>query len=544
MFTIGVDFGTESVRSSIFSVVDGQELVSCSSPYRRFSKGLYCDPLTNKYRHHPQDYLDSFILSIRNSLGKLPKNIPHNIVGIGIDTTGSTVAPIDSEGRVLSLKSNFKENPDAMFNLWKDHTAITEAEEIIETAKKWSKNDFLKYSGRYYSSEWFWAKILHNLKNDVNVRREAFSWVELCDWIPAVLTGNIKPNLIKRSRCIAGHKACWSSDWNGLPADEFLRAINPILGNLKNRLYKKTHTSDEAAGHLNDFWASKLGLPKGITVSVGILDAHAGAIGSGIKPGTLCVILGTSAVYLAVTTPEEINDRIIKGICGQVEGAIIPGKIGIEAGQSSFGDVYNWFKNLLLWPTKNIISKTQLLSKRKSFRLINEIEHNLLNSLNLFPNNTMNNVPLSTDWLNGRNCPFTNEKLKGTIMDITIGIQAEHIFQSLVEATAFGSKAIIDNLISEGIIIKKIIASGGITKKSQFVMQTLCDVLQAPIDVIRTDQACALGAAINAAVSGGAYNTVEDAQNCMSSDIVKTYYPDKSRIEYHRLKYSRYQNLG
>jgi L-ribulokinase len=339
-YVIGVDFGTDSVRSILIDASDGREVSSHVVNFKRWSEGRYCDPSKNQFRQHPLDYIEGLEQTVYGALKKADSGIREGIVGIGVDTTGSTPAPVDRAGTVLAMHDEFRENPNAMFVLWKDHTSVREAEEVNQVAKGWGGTDFTKYEGGVYSSEWFWAKILHILREDQKVRNAVFSWVEHADWIPAILTGNTDPLTLMRNRCAAGHKAMWHPEWGGLPPEEFLVKLDPLLGGLRARLYSDTHTSDQRAGGLTERWAKKLGLEVGTAVAVGAFDAHMGAVGSEIREGTFVMILGTSACDMAVATPDVVSDKLVAGICGQVDGSIVPGMIGLEAGQSSFGDVF------------------------------------------------------------------------------------------------------------------------------------------------------------------------------------------------------------
>ncbi|MEI7616550.1 MAG: FGGY family carbohydrate kinase, partial [Actinomycetota bacterium] len=299
-YIIGLDFGTDSVRAVIVNAVNGFEEATSVTSYKRWSTGKYSDASKNRFRHHPLDYLESMEEVITNVLNFMPAKTKENIIAIGVDTTGSTPGPIDKDGNVLALNKDFTENPNAMFILWKDHTAIKEAELINKAA--WSSKDgmdYTKYEGGVYSSEWFWAKMLHTIKIDNKVRDAAYSWVELCDWIPAVLTGNTKPQEIKRSRCAAGHKAMWHKDWNGLPPNAFLNSIDPLLDGIRERLYEATQTSDLSAGNLSKEWADKFGMGENVSVTVGAFDVHMGAVGANIKESVFVKVLGTSCCDVA-----------------------------------------------------------------------------------------------------------------------------------------------------------------------------------------------------------------------------------------------------
>lgn len=540
-YVIGVDFGSDSVRALVVDAHSGEELASEVALYKRWGQGLYCDPSANQFRQHPLDYLEGLEECIKGALDKLDSSVRQNVVGIGIDTTGSTPGPVDANGTPLALLDEFKDNPNAMFILWKDHTAVDEAEEINKLAKTWGGVDYTKYEGGVYSSEWFWAKILHTLRIDPKVREAAYSWVEVCDWIPAVLTGTEHPKLIKRSRCAAGHKAMWHAEWGGLPSEEFLVRLDPLLAGLRERLFEETYTSDEKAGTLTPEWAAKLGLPEGVAVAVGAFDAHMGAVGGGIETNTLVKIMGTSTCDVMVAARDELGETLVAGICGQVDGSVIPGMIGLEAGQSAFGDVYAWFRNLLSWPVDAIGPEVGLDEKQRS-----AIKGKLLAKLTeaaaqIDPAET---TVLALDWLNGRRTPFADQKLKGAILGLTLGTDAPRIFRALVEATAFGAKAIVERFTEEGLKIEQVIAQGGIPGKNEFVMQVCADVLGMPIKVVRSEQAVALGAAMFGAVAAGVFENIAAAQSQMSSGYAKKYYPRPESVKQYEKLYKDYCSAG
>ena len=368
-YAIGLDFGSDSVRSLIVNVETGEEIASVVFKYPRWEKNMYCDNSKNQFRQHPKDYLEGLEYTIIEALKKAPEGVAKNIVGISIDTTGSTPVAVNEKGIPLSLTPGFEENPNAMFILWKDHTAVKEADQINHLAKKWNV-DYTKYEGGIYSSEWFWAKLLHVIREDPAVFRAAFSWEEHCDWIPAILTGNTDPKTLKRSRCAAGHKAMWHESFGGLPSEEFLTKLDPLLSGLRDRLFKETYTCDVAAGTLTAEWAEKLGLSTDVVVGVGAFDAHLGAVGAQIEPYYLSKVIGTSSSDMLIAPLEEVGNRLIKGICGQVDGSIVPGMMGLEAGQSAFGDIYAWFKNVLEWPYTNILDQSELIDDDTKKNLI------------------------------------------------------------------------------------------------------------------------------------------------------------------------------
>ncbi len=535
---LGIDFGTDSVRALIVDSVNGKELSVVSCSYKRWREGLFCDPGKNIYRQHPQDYIDALIKAVKSAVAAAPTGTAEEIRGLSMDMTGSTLAPVDASGVPLALTNNFEENPNAMFILWKDHSAAAEAEEITQHAKTWGGADFTKYSGGAYSSEWFWAKILHIIREDSAVRTAAWSWVEHCDWMPALLCGIDNPTEIKRSRCAAGHKAMWHKEWGGLPSDRYLESLDSLFIGIRERLYSGTYTADKIAGNLSEEWAGKLGLPSGISVGIGAIDAHFGAVGAGIKPRYMLKVIGTSTCDMIVREDLDTKDPV-EGISGEVDGSILPGMIGYEAGQSAFGDIYSWFKKFLLWPVRSILDESvsgSVLSILDD-RLIPELDK----AAAALP---YDESVLALDWMNGRRSPGVNPFLKGAVTGLTLGTNAPVVFKSLVEATAFGSKRILDRFLENDIEIDGIIALGGIAKKSPFVMQTLADILDRPILVAASDETCALGAAMFASVAAGIYKDIRVAQSAMDGGIHKEYKPDPERTRFYRKQYDKYLSLG
>lgn len=545
-YVIGVDYGTDSVRSLLVDAHTGEEIASEVYFYSRYKTGKYCIPDQNQFRHHPLDYLEGLEKTVVGCLEKTPASIRNNVKGISIDSTGSTPGPVDKEGTLLALLPEFQDNPNAMFILWKDHTAVKEAAEINNVARTWGGTDFTKYVGGIYSAEWFWAKILHTIRIDETISEEAYSWVELCDWVPAVLTGVKKASEIKRGRCAAGHKAMWHQSWGGLPDEKFLIKIDPLLKGLKTRLYKNTYTSDISVGKLTPEWQKRFGLKGDVTVGIGAFDAHMGAVGAGVEPYALVKIIGTSTCDVLVAPKIDIGDKLIKGICGQVDGSVIPGMIGLEAGQSGFGDIYAWFRSLLYWPVQAIFSREKSINARTKEKLSNDIYDKIIPALT----DEAKKLPIddssiiALDWLNGRRTPDANQLLKGAITGLNLGSDAPRVFRALVEATAFGARAVNDRFEAEGVPIKQIIATGGISKKSDYIMQTIADVLGRPIKVCESEQVCALGAAMCAAAASGIYKTIEEAQQHMNSGYAKEYKPNKKNSVKYSALYKRYRELG
>lgn len=545
-YTIGVDYGSDSVRAIVVDATNGKEISSSVFYYPRWKEGKYCVPAKNQFRQHPLDYIEGLESTIKNSLAQAPAGVAENVVGITFDTTGSTPVAVDANGTPLALLPEFAENPNAMFVLWKDHTATKEADEINDLARSWGGEDYTKYEGGIYSSEWFWAKILHVLRADEKVRKAAYSWVEHCDWMPALITGTTNPATLKRGRCSAGHKAMWHEDWKGLPPEEFLVKLDPVLKGLRERLFDDTYTIDEKVGNLTPEWAKRLGLSENVVVGISAFDCHLGAIGADIKPYYLSKVMGTSTCDILIAPLDEIKGKLVKGICGQVDGSVVPGMMGLEAGQSAFGDVYAWFKQLLLWPVNNLLAGSSLLDEATKAKLIDEISGKIIPELEkqalLIP--IAESGVIALDWMNGRRTPDANQLLTGAITGINLGTDAPRIYRALVEATAFGAKRIADRFIEEGVDIKGVIALGGVAKKSKFVMQTVADIFNMPILVARSEQACALGSAMAAAKVAGLYPTVLDAQKAMSGGFETEYHPIAKNVAKYKALYEEYITVG
>jgi L-ribulokinase len=545
-FVIGVDYGTDSVRSVIINASNGREIASSVYYYPRWQKGLYCEAAANRFRQHPLDYMEGLEITIKDCI-KIAggDTVARNIKGLSVDTTGSSPVAVDSSGTPLALLPEFENNPNAMFILWKDHTAIEEAAEINEHAKHFDIN-YLKYVGGIYSSEWFWAKLLHLLRADESIRTACHSWVEHCDWIPFLLTGGKDAADIKRSRCAAGHKALWAEEFGGLPPEGFFSALDPLLTGFTSRLFKDTYTSDHAAGKLSNEWAEKLGLSTDVVVGVGAFDAHMGAVGGQIEPYFLSKVMGTSTCDILVAPAADIQHTLVKGICGQVNGSVIPGMIGLEAGQSAFGDTYAWFKNMLSWPLNDLLLQSKIIAPEVAEALQAELAEQIIPELSrraaLLP--IEENNELAVDWFNGRRTPDADQALKGAITGLSLGSDAPRVFRALAEATCFGAKSIVDRFIQEGIPVKGLIGIGGVAKKSPFVMQMMADILGMPIRIHQFKHTCALGAAMFAAVVADIYPTVEKAMEAMGQGFDMEYLPNPEHREVYQARYKKYVSLG
>jgi len=544
-YVIGLDYGTDSVRAVLVDTENGRELASHTYNYPRWAKQLYCNAAKNQFRQHPADHIEGLENTIKTVV-KTSGVKPDEVNGICIDTTGSSPIAVTQEGKPLAFVEGFEENPNAMIVLWKDHTAINEAEEINTLARTWGGEDFTKYEGGIYSSEWFWAKITHVIREDEAVKNATYSWMEHCDLMTYILIENQDLASFKRSRCAAGHKAMWHESWGGLPPKEFLNQLDPYLGELRSRLYSETYTSDEIAGNLSAEWAQKLGLSTDCVVAVGTFDAHSGAVGAKIDKHTLVRVMGTSTCDIIISDVENIENKTVKGICGQVDGSVIPEMIGLEAGQSAFGDVLAWFKEVLSWPLNHLVYSSDSISEEQKKKLKSEIEQTFIKKLSEAAEHIplSESIPIALDWINGRRTPDANQNLKSAISNLSLGTKAPHIFKALVNAICFGAKEIVDRFQEEGVKIESVVGIGGVARKSPFIMQTLADTLNLPIKVAASDETPALGAAIYASVAAGIYPNVIEASKQLGSDYEATYHPKENHLETYSSLLEEYKILG
>jgi len=541
-FVIGVDYGTDSVRSVLINSLTGEELCSAVHYYQRWRDGLFCNPAESQFRQHPQDYIDGLEITIKQCLAKAGGHA--NVKAISVDTTGSTPIAVDKAGTPLALLPGFETNPNAMFVLWKDHTSVKEAAEINVHAEKFDTN-YLKFVGGIYSSEWFWAKLLHILRTDEVVRRACYSWVEHCDWIPFLLTGGTDVHAMKRGVCSAGHKSLWAAEFGGLPPDSFFSSLDPLLKGFTGRLFTDTYTSDKPAGIISKEWATRLGIPTDVIIGVGAFDCHMGAVGGQIEPYHLSKVMGTSTCDMLVAPKEFMQKKLVRGICGQVDGSIIPGMIGLEAGQSAFGDTYAWFKSLLEWPLNNLLKSSSVIDAATSEKLRAEVSNKIIielsNQAAALPINEQSE--LAIDWLNGRRTPDANQELKAALTGLNLATDAPRVFKAWVEATCFGAKAIADRIVEEGVPVKGLIGLGGVARKSPYIMQVMADVMNMPIRIHKSEQTCAAGAAMFAATAAGVYPKVEDAMNAMGQGFDREYKPNPKTREVYAARYNKYKTL-
>ncbi|MBN1302558.1 MAG: ribulokinase [Melioribacteraceae bacterium] len=532
-YSIGLDFGTNSCRSVIVDLSDGNELASYVFNYPSGDAGVIVskeDP--NLARQNPADYIDGIKIIIKESVKKAAESssdfTADKIIGIGVDTTGSSPMPVDREGNPLCFREKYKNNPAAMVWLWKDHTGYEEAAAITEIASK-LRPEYLSKIGGVYSSEWFWSKIWKLLKDSPDVFDDAYSFVEICDWIPAVLTGNTKPENLKRSICAAGHKAMFNDQWGGLPDKEFLNSLDPKLTSLLDKLFKKAYPAEERVGYLSGEWAEELGLTTNVAVAVGAFDAHMGAVGAGINEGTLVKILGTSTCDVMIT-PNHDDLKDIPGVCGIVDGSVKGGFFGIEAGQSAVGDIFLWFVN-------NLVPNEYGKSADEKFSGLEKAASGLK------PGET---GLLALDWNNGNRTVLVDVRLTGLLLGQTLHTKPYEIYRALIEATAFGALTIIDRIEKYGVKINDIVNCGGLAGKNPLLMQIYADITGRPMKVSKSDQTPALGAAIFGAVaagkSAGGYDSVEEAQKAMTG-INKIYVPIQEHHEVYNKIYTLYKQL-
>lgn len=538
-YVIGVDFGSDSVRALIVNTETGENIGQGVAYYPRWKAGLYQHPEVSIFRQHPLDYLESLEECIKKALADLPDEQKEHIIGIGVDTTGSTPVPVDRNGTPLALSEEFAENENAMFFLWKDHAAASEADEINKLFRNNNESDYTKYQGDY-SAEWYWAKILYAVRHDSSIRETAYTWEEHCDWITGVLCGETRPDKIYHSACAAGHKALWHSEWNGLPAASVLEKLDPYLVQVRERYGNAPQPSTVKAGTLSPEWAKKLGLKENIIISGSSFDAHAGAVGAGIARKTFVCTMGTSCVDMFVEKAENLKGKDIQAYCGQAENSILPGYIGVETGQAAFGDIFAWFKRLLEWPLAQLAKETDI-SEEACRKIEDQILVVLQKKAEELPEEPF---PVALDWFNGRRYPNTDDAQKSAISGLSLGMDAPYVYRSLVFGAVCGLYRLIERFENQGVDIERIIAVGGISKKSPYVMQMLSDLSGREISILDSDQTCAQGAAMYAAVAAGIYETLETAAGYMAAKCIKVYKPDSRKKGWYRKHYQEYLNLA
>lgn len=525
-FTIGLDYGTNSVRALIVNVDNGEEVGASVFDYPHGEAGIILDAKDpNLARQHPADYLDGAMAAVRGALKEAAGKggfTPEAVIGIGVDTTGSTPLPVDAAGEPLAFKDTFKNNPAAMAWLWKDHTAHEEAAEITMLAKQ-MRPQYLAKCGGVYSSEWYWAKLLRCRRAAPEVFEAAYTWVECADWIPAVLTGTSDPAEMKRCICAAGHKAMANPTWGGYPDGMFLTAFDEELGRVRKTLPNTLYSVKDAAGLLTADWAKKLGVPAGIPVAVGAFDAHLGAVGCGITPGVLTKIVGTSTCDMMVA-PMDAGLPDIPGLCGIVPESILPGSFGMEAGQSAFGDIYNWFVNYLQ-PGG---------AQKGSHEALTE------DAAKLKPGES---GLLALDWHNGNRTVLVDPRLSGMVLGMSLHTAPAEIYRALIESTAFGARVIMERFEEYGVKVERVINCGGIAMKNPLVMQILADVFNRTMEVARSGQTCALGSAMAGAVVAGHHKSFSEAAQAMTGIQARKYTPIPDNVAIYGRLFALYKQV-
>lgn len=538
-YVIGIDFGTDSARAILVDVSDGREMASCTSYYKRWAKGLYCDTSIDRYRQHPLDYIESLEEVLTGVLSDCPDK--GRVKAIAIDSTGSSPCLADANLKPLSLYPEFSEDPDAMFVLWKDHTSEKEAARIIDLCTSGEFPNYICHTGNTYSAECFWCKVAHVLHSSDVLREKAVTVIEECDFIPALLTGCKDVSELKTSRGVSGEKWLWAKEWGGFPPREFFEALDPVLLPMLDHMPDPHYYCEEAAGRLCEEWAAKLGLSTDVVIGVGNIDSYSGAVGGGVAYKKMVMNMGTSACYIAVVPTEIMAGRLIDGVFGQVDGMILPGHDGFEVGLSSFGDAFAWLRRLLSWPIEQLLPDDADPGLKQ--KMIERILPALTVEAEKLPLRL--EAPLATDYFNGRRNPVLNTSITASLTRLKIHTSAPELFYAIVESTAFATKAILDHMDSRNVAIDELVAVGGVAQKSPFVMQLMADVVQREISVSATKNAGAMGAAIHAAVASGLYPNVRAAQEAMCPPVISTYRPtaDQARIDLLMKRYERYLDL-
>lgn len=528
-YSVGLDYGTNSVRALVVDISNGREVGTAVWNYGNGKNGIILSRDPNLARQHPADYVKGTEISLRKALAQAKRKIrgfkPEQVIGLGVDATGSTPLPVDQDGHPLAFQKRFAKDPDAMAWLWKDHTSVAEASEITDLAQS-LRPQFLAKCGGAYSSEWFFSKILHCRRVNAAVFDAAYLWVEISDWIPAMLTGTENPGKLTVGVCGAGHKAMYNEQWGGYPDEEFLAQLDPQLAQVCSRLPTRALTVDRSVGGLTKKWAKRTGLREGVPVAVGAIDAHLGAVGAGVATGTLVKIMGTSACDITVA-PADIPLQDIPGLCGIVDGSVLPGFHGLEAGQAAVGDIFNWFVNYIR--PDGVNGNHEALAKAAAKLKAGE------------------SGLLALDWNNGNRNILADQRLTGLLVGQTLYTAPAEIYRALVEATAFGALTIINRIEESGLSIDQVINCGGIADKNAFVMQVYADVTGRPMKISRSAQTCALGAAIAGAVVAGSqvggYDSVEDAQKAMTGLKPAIFNPDPGAHAVYKELYLLYRSL-
>ena len=518
---IGIDFGTDSVRVALFSYESGTMLHSTSCRYPRWKEGLYCDASTAQFRQHPADYKEALLHALGDVLGTLSQNQRNGIGSIGVGATGSTVSPVNKDGVPLALLEEFSNDPHAMFYLWKDHSATVEAQRFTSLCKMWEV-DYTKYQGAY-SEEWFWAKIAFAGKKSPNIRMASTDWIELSDWIPLLLTGQM--GITYRNQCASAHKALYNTQFGGLPSREFLLEFDEYASQIHDAYIQTPSSSCTFVGLLDSQLATLLQLPPDVIIGGSSLDAHAGAVGANIDKGKLISVLGTSAVHMTVLPYNQIDiSTELTAWCGLGQDSIIPGYWGVESGQAAFGDVLSWFANML----SPFCENPELILPRLDTMLADQEKSSEVTAL---------------EWFNGRRYPIATHTIQGALLGLNLSTDATSVYGALVDGILFGLKRILDGMKTQGLHFELMIATGGIARKSPVLIQRLSTILNLPVLVLKEQETCALGAAIYGAVASQEFSSLQEAQKAMAATEGILYHPILCEKEYFEKMFARYINF-
>lgn len=528
-YTIGVDFGTLSARALVVEIGTGRELASATLNYAHGVMDEYL-PTGERLKpdwalQHPQDYLDCLGYTIPEALKKAGVNSA-DVIGLAIDFTACTVVAVDANGTPLCLKSQWAHNPHSWIKLWKHHAAQDEANRINAIAQERGETFLARYGGKI-SSEWMLPKIWQTLNEAPEVYAAADRFMEAGDWVIMQLTGRES-----RNACMAGYKAMWSKT-DGYPSRDFLKALDPRLENVVDeKLSRDIYPIGAKAGEITPEAARLTGLKEGTAVSVASVDAHVSIPATGsVEAGNMLMIMGTSTCDIMVSNEEHI----VPGMCGVVADGVVPGLLGYEAGQSCVGDHFNWFVD-------NCVPEEYVKEAAEKGMDLHQLLTEKAAQLRPGASGLM-----ALDWWNGNRSVLVDVDLTGMMLGMTLTTKPEEMYRALIEATAYGTRVIMDTFEESGVHISKLLACGGIAKKNPFLMQIYADVLNREIEVVRSAQAPALGAAMFGAVAAGAarggYDDIADAAREMGGTEQKKYAPIPENVAVYSQLYAEYRQL-
>jgi L-ribulokinase len=529
-FVVGIDFGTESGRAVVVRVRDGAEAGAAIVAY---PDGVLDDrlpggrPLEPEWAlQNPRDYLVVLEKAIPKAL-KSAGVTGESVIGLGTDFTASSPLPVKRDGTPLCFLPKLRSNPHAWVKLWKHHAAQPEADRINEVGRE-RDEEFIRIYGGKYSSEWFFSKLLQILNEAPPIYDEMDRFVEAADWIVWELTGQEK-----RNTCTAGYKAMWVKG-KGFPSPDFFRALHPALENvIGTKVPREYYPLGTRAGGLTAEWAQKTGLKEGTTVSIGNVDAHVSAPACTVtEPGSMVMIMGTSICHILLGSER----RMVQGMCGLAEDGVVPGLWGYEAGQSSVGDLFAWFFENCMHESvqhdarRNKVHFTTLLEKRAAW--LQPGESGLL----------------ALDWWNGNRSVLVDADLTGVLLGLRLATRPEEIYRTLIEATAFGTRQIIEAFESSGVEVRNLVACGGLPEKNQLLMQIYADVTGFEIKLAQQLLTCpALGSAMHAAVAAGhgagGYESIFAAAERMTRLQKRAFRPQLEKHAVYSTIFKEYQAL-